>query len=107
MSALGRSEALAPGARSAQGSRFARGTIALLMAATVAVPLAGCGQKPGAEGAGAVKKSDTKAWEGPTTNAVYAAEGFKPGDKVAWEAQLKARTERGQNEYTRTTSGKK
>jgi hypothetical protein len=86
---------------------IARGTIAMLMAATVAVPLAGCGQKPGAEGAGAVKKSDTKAWEGPTTNAVHAAEGFKAGDKVAWEAQLKARTERGQNEYTRTTSGKK
>jgi hypothetical protein len=85
---------------------IARGTIAMLMAATVAVPLSGCGQK--ADGAGgAVKKSDTKAWEGPTTNAVHAAEGFKAGDKVAWEAQLKARTERGQNEYTRTTSGKK
>jgi hypothetical protein len=32
----------------------------------------------------------------------YTAEGFKPGDKAAWEAHLKARAERGQNEYTRT-----
>jgi predicted small lipoprotein YifL len=86
---------------------ISRSTIAMLMAAMVAVPLTGCGQKPGAEGAGAAKKSDTKAWEGPATNAVYGAEGFKSGDKTAWEAQLKARTERGQNEYTRTTSGKK
>ncbi len=85
----------------------ARGTIALLLAAAVAVPLAGCGRQAGAEGAGAVKKSDTRAWEGPAPNAVHGPEGFKPGDKVAWEAQLKARTERGQNEYTRTTAGNK
>lgn len=85
---------------------IARSTIAMLLAATVALPLAGCGQK--ADGAGgSVKKSDTKAWEGPATSAVHAAEGFKAGDKVAWEAQLKARTERGQNEYSRTSSGKK
>jgi hypothetical protein len=103
MSAHGRSEALASGARSAQGFRFARIAIAMWAAVT----LLGCGQKPGAEGAGAAKKFDAKAWEGPTNNATYGAEGFKAGDKTAWEAQLKTRTERGQNEYTRTTSGKK
>jgi hypothetical protein len=86
---------------------ISRGTIAMLMAASVAVPLAGCGDKAQTAGGTSVKKSDAQAWEGPATNAVHAAEGFKSGDKVAWEAQLKARTERGQNEYTRTTSAKK
>jgi hypothetical protein len=79
-----------------------RGTIALLMAAAVAVPLAGCGEK--AQTA-AGKKSDAKGWEG--TQATHSAEGYKAGDKAAWEAQLKARAERGQNEYARTTTAAK
>jgi hypothetical protein len=101
VSARGRSEA-----RSAQGLRLARAAIAMLVAAAMAAPLAGCGEKPQTTG-GAVKKSDAKAWEGPADGAAYAAEGFKTGDKAAWEAQLKARAERGQNEYTRTVSAKK
>jgi hypothetical protein len=87
--------------------RFGRGRVAMLVAAALLVPLAGCGEKPQATAGGAIKKSDAKPWDGPTANAVHGAEGFKSGDKVAWEAQLKTRTERGQNEYTRTTSGKK
>lgn len=86
-----------------------RSTIAMLMAASVAVPatalLTGC-EKAQTAG-GSVKKSDAKPWDGPAPGATYAAEGFKGGDKVAWEAQLKARTERGQNEYTRTAPAKK
>jgi hypothetical protein len=49
---------------------------------------------------------DAKAWEGTTTGAGYTANGYKAGDKTAWEAQLKARTERGQNEYTHVVSAK-
>ena len=54
------------------------------------------------DGQGAAKKSDAKAWEGAQTTA-FSSEGYKAGDKAAWEAHLKARTERGQNEYSRTT----
>jgi hypothetical protein len=80
-----------------------RGVIAVLMVAGVAMPLAGCDK---AQTAGASKKVDAKAWEGTTTGAGYAASGYKAGDKTAWEAQLKARTERGQNEYTHVVSVK-
>jgi outer membrane biogenesis lipoprotein LolB len=76
-----------------------RGTIALLVTA-VALPLAACGEK--AQTA-AGKKSDAKPWEG-MAQATHSADGYKAGDKAAWEAQLKARAERGQNEYTRTAT---
>jgi hypothetical protein len=91
---------------SAQGSWFARGTLAMLMATAVAVPgvvtLAGCGEKPQTAGQASTKKSDSKAWE--AVQSTHVADGYKAGDKTAWEAQLKLRTERGQNEYTRTVA---
>jgi hypothetical protein len=77
----------------------------LVVAALVAPLAAGCGEKTQTAGS-PVKKSDAKPWEGPHGGATYAAEGFKAGDKAAWEAQLKARAERGQNEYTRVSAGK-
>jgi hypothetical protein len=81
-----------------------RGTIALLMATAVAVPLAGCGEKAQTAGGASTKKADGKAWE--AVQSAHVADGYKSGDKAAWEAQLKARTERGQNEYTRTVAAK-
>jgi hypothetical protein len=84
-----------------------RGTIAMLMATAVALPLAACGEKPQTTGQGANKKADAKAWEGVTAGGEYTAGGYKAGDKTAWESQLKARTERGQNEYSRVTSAAK
>jgi uncharacterized lipoprotein YehR (DUF1307 family) len=83
-----------------------RGTIALLLASAVAVPLAGCGEKSQALNPSSAKKSDAKAWEGVTAGNEYTAGGYKAGDKTTWEAQLKARTERGQNEYTHIVSAK-
>jgi hypothetical protein len=83
---------------------MSRGTIAMLMLAAAAVPLAGCGEKPQTAGGGPVKKSDAKGWEGSTT---HLADGYKAGDKAAWEAHLKARTERGQNEYSHTIPAQK
>jgi hypothetical protein len=74
-----------------------RSTLALMMAVSVV----GCGEKPQTAGQGPVKKSDAKAWA-EAQNSAYVDAGYKPGDKAAWEAHLKARTERGQNEYTRT-----
>ena len=75
--------------------------LALLAMAGALLGLAGCGERAQTAGQGATKKADAKGWEGAQTT-LYTAEGFKAGDKAAWEAHLKARTERGQNEYTRT-----
>jgi len=80
-----------------------RGTMALLMMAAVAVPLAGCGEKAQTAGQGSTKKSDAKAWEG-TQGDAYAAGGWKAGDKDGWEAQLKTRAQQGQNEYSRSAA---
>ena len=32
----------------------------------------------------------------------FTAQGWKPGDKASWEAQLTTRAQNGQNEYNRT-----
>jgi uncharacterized lipoprotein YehR (DUF1307 family) len=82
-----------------------RGTMALLMAVALTVPLVGC-DKAQTAGQGAAKKADTQAWQGVTAGPDFTASGYKAGDKTAWEAQLKARTERGQNEYTHVVSTK-
>lgn len=79
----------------------ARSTLALVLVAAAALSVAGCGERAQTAGQGAAKKVDAKGWEG-APGSMYAADGFKAGDKAAWEAHLKARTERGQNEYTRT-----
>jgi uncharacterized lipoprotein YehR (DUF1307 family) len=83
-----------------------RGTMALLMATAVAVALAGCGEKAQTLGPSSAKKSDAKAWEGVTAGNEFSAGGYKAGDKTAWETQLKARAERGQNEYSHMVSAK-
>ena len=77
-----------------------RGAIVLSIASAAMIALSGCGEK--AQTAGTEKRTDGKPWEG--AQAAYAADGWKAGDKAAWEAQLKTRTERGQNEYPRTGS---
>ncbi len=81
----------------------ARGTLGLLMAATVAASLAACGEKAQTAGDANAKKADAKAWEGSTA-AGYSVDGWKAGDKDSWEAQMKARAQRGQNEYSRTAA---
>ena len=76
---------------------------AALAAAALALVLAGCGERnqSSADKSG-IRKSDTQAWAGVQgESAAFTTSGWKSGDKTAWEAQLKARTERGQNEYTR------
>lgn len=35
------------------------------------------------------------------TGSNFMASGWKPGDKNSWQQELKTRTQRGQNEYTR------
>ncbi len=69
---------------------------ATLLACAVLL-LAACSEKPQTMG-GAVKQ-DTAAYEG--TGMPYTAPGWRPGDKVSWEQQLKTRTQAGQNEYNK------
>jgi hypothetical protein len=76
-------------------------TLGWSVAAAAMLALAGCGERAQTAGQPGTKKLDTQAWQGGQT-AAFSADGFKAGDKTAWEAHLKARTERGQNEYTRT-----
>jgi hypothetical protein len=72
---------------------------ALIPAAAVAilVAIAGCTEKPQTIGSGI--KQDAQAFQG--TGMPYAVPGWKQGDKVSWEQQLKVRTQSGQNDYTR------
>jgi len=68
-----------------------------LLAAMAGLALAGCTEKPQTE----TRKSDSKAWE--STPSGYTVQGFKTGDPVAWEAQMRKRAQ-AQNEYARAVS---
>lgn len=68
--------------------------IALLL--TTVGLLAACGEKPQTVG---IPKSDSPAYAG--TGSSFTAPGWKAGDKAAWEQQLKARQQNGQNDYSR------
>lgn len=61
--------------------------------------VAACGEKPQT---GAAIRSDAAPYAGTGSN--FTQPGWKPGDKASWEAQLKARQQYGQNEYTRTSA---
>ena len=73
----------------------------LVLAAVFA--LAACTEKPQTNAQGV--KHDTAPWSGTGTQAdtgtVFTAPGWKVGDKVAWQQQLKVRAQSGQNEYNR------
>jgi len=47
-------------------------------------------------------KSDAPSYSG--TGKAYVEPGWKPGDKVSWESQLRVRGQYGQNEYTRVSN---
>ena len=64
-----------------------------------AVLLGACGEK---QQVAATKKADDKPWQGAAGGQV--AVGWKVGDQASWEEQLKTRSERGQNEYTRASA---
>ena len=73
------------------------------MFVAAALALAACGEKAQTAGDAHAKKADAKAWEG-AQNGAYTAGGWKAGDKDSWEAQMKARAQRGQNEYSRAAA---
>jgi hypothetical protein len=61
-----------------------------------AAALAACDKPQIVEGS----KPDAQASAG-SVDGKYTAAGWSQGDKASWEAQLKTRTQQGQNEYTR------
>lgn len=65
--------------------------------------LAACSEKPQTNAHGV--KFDATPWSGTgtktDTGTVFTAGEWAVGDKSSWVAQLKARTQRGQNEYNR------
>ncbi len=62
----------------------------------VALAVAGCSEKPQMLQAG---RTDTSAYTG--TGKAFVSKDWKPGDKLSWESHLKARSQYGQNDYTR------
>ena len=67
------------------------------VAALAVVGLSACGEPPQTLGAA---KKDAAAFTGTPAIANHSGT-WKTGDKTAWEQQIRARTQNGQNEYTR------
>lgn len=70
-----------------------------LAAALVLAATAGCGEKPQT---GEGIRSDAPLHAGTGSNFMQG--GWKAGDRGSWEAQLKARQQYSQNEYTRVNA---
>ena len=60
--------------------------------------LAGCTEREQVIGQNA--KQDKQAFQG-TGMASFTAPGWKQGDKLSWEQQLKARAQNTQNDYAK------
>ena len=71
----------------------------LLLLAFCASVLAGCGETDQAKTGSGVNRGDEPAWKG-AKNA-HVAKNWKPGDRSAWEGQIRARGQQ-QNEYVKT-----
>lgn len=69
----------------------------LVLVFFAALVLSACGEKP--QTAGGAHR-DAPPFEG-TGVAAFTAPGWKVGDKTSWELALRARTQYGQNEYSR------
>ena len=69
--------------------------VTLLLLSTAA--LIACGDK---QQTSATPTKDATPYSG-TGVASFTAPGWKAGDKVAWEQQLKARMQNSQNEYSK------
>jgi hypothetical protein len=62
----------------------------------LALALTACKEQPQTIGSNA--RQDAAAFQG---GSAFAAPGWKQGDKVSWESQMKARTQMGQNDYNK------
>ena len=73
-------------------------SIFILSVAAAALALTACAER---EQTGGSIKSDVAPYSGTTKQPPFMAVGWKPGDRTAWESQLKTRTVNGQNEYVK------
>ena len=72
-------------------------TLAMLIAS---LALTACGERPQTADA-TTRKVDAPAWTtSDSATPAFSATGWKVGDKVAWEEQLRKRSQ-GQNDYVR------
>lgn len=62
----------------------------------MAALLSACGETPQTQSVG---KQDAAPYQG--TGKAFVDGGWKQGDKTSWESHLKARTQNGQNDYSR------
>jgi hypothetical protein len=67
-----------------------------LFTAMLVMSLAACGERAQTLGSGG---SDATPYSG--TGKAYVVDGWKQGDKSSWESQLKARSQYGQNDFSR------
>lgn len=67
----------------------------IVLAVALAAALSACADK--AQTA-AARKADSNPWEGVQKS--HVAQGWKPGDRASWEAQMRVRAQ-GQNDYSR------
>lgn len=68
----------------------------LMLALTLVLGLSACGEKAQTLGT----KNDAKPHTGAA--AAFTAEGWKAGDPISWEQQLRTRAQYGQNDHTRS-----
>jgi hypothetical protein len=73
-------------------------TVLVLSLAAAAFALAACAER---EQTASGIKSDAAPYSGTNKQPPYTASGWKPGDRNAWEQQLKVRTVQGQNDYAK------
>jgi hypothetical protein len=69
--------------------------VAAVFAFALLAALAACGERDQST-AKAKRSPDKPAWDSARSN--YDAAGYTPGDKAAWETQLRERAQ-GQNDY--------
>ncbi len=68
----------------------------MVVAAVAALALSACTEKPQMLGS---NPNDEQPYAG--SKYPYAAPGWNAGDKKSWQEQLRVRTQRGQDEYSR------
>ena len=73
-------------------------TALFILVAPLALLLGACSERPQT---GHNVQPGQAAYAG--TGSTFTAPGWTAGDRGSWEQQLKARTQRGQNEYNKIT----
>ena len=74
---------------------------ALGVCVVLGLALAGCAEREQTVASSPERKADTPSWQSDST--AFAATGYKPGDRGAWEQQLRDRAQ-AQNDYAAAPS---